>query len=158
MVASTTTAFTGSAAAGAEELAYSFAVSAGEIATGCFVNLRTLCRASSAGNAKVFRISVNTSNSLVGATQVGTVTVNNNHESFIFSREFAVRSATVIIGGGAATTDMENNDFDNTTDSPAEITVPDLTGAHFWLVSLQRNGPTQGAAGLDYGKLNIDKV
>jgi hypothetical protein len=126
------------AAVTTEELLHSLQVPANFLAsTGLFeVYCSALFTAST--NNKTYRISVNTTNSLSGATVVATAIANSGTVSTAgFARTFPIISDTALeCMAGAATT--LTNEYGNSGGTSANVTVPSVSAGFWVLISAQK--------------------
>ncbi|MDQ3110248.1 MAG: hypothetical protein M3R17_10165 [Bacteroidota bacterium] len=125
--------FTGySAPAGtAENILFSRQIAAGVLAAGNQFSFNSWYGATSNANNKTLRIYFNTSNSLSGATLIGTLVVTTNSASTTFGRTCGLISDTSIKNGVAGTVSSAGGA--GTTVFDPGITVPSVS-AGFWVI------------------------
>ncbi|HLP53875.1 MAG TPA: hypothetical protein VK151_02560 [Fluviicola sp.] len=110
---------------------YGFSIPSGTFAAGDQLNVKVWFGGTSNANAKTLRVYFNTSNSLTGATLVGTFAINASEASAKFEREFAFITNTTTKAGVAAATSSRNGEYGATAD--AAITIPSVS-AGFWVI------------------------
>lgn len=121
-----------------EELLHSLQVPANLFASGGMMHFYSGIVCSSNANSKTFRVYVNTSNTLSGATLLGTYVANSaTVASAGFSRLFAIISDTSIeCHGGAA--NQAQNSYNTSAFTSASTTVPSVSAGFWVLVSTQK--------------------
>lgn len=124
------TATSGTATPAAEEILHSYQIAAGTITSGDLLEVYASLLVNNNANTKTFRIYVNTSNSLSGATLLG-VNTSTTTVSFVISRFFPVVSDTALECHGGTST--FSSQYNNSTTTSANITVPSVS-AGFWVI------------------------
>src|SRR3990167_8429949 len=121
-----------------EELLHSHSIGAGIVTVGSIMDVFANFLLTGSINNKTFRIYVNTSASLSGATLLSTFTTSGLTvvTSFI-SRILVVISDTLIEILGAPTTSLASN-FSQSSVANSQVTVPSLTAGFFIIISGQK--------------------
>lgn len=120
-----------SPASTSEAIAYSYQVPSGEVAAGDTMSITVWTEATSSINNKTWRLYINTSNSLSGATLIGTSVQTTNEGVSTFTRNLFIRSDTTIFSGTAATIDSPGGAGGTTLEG--NKTVPSVS-AGFWII------------------------
>ncbi len=119
-----------------EELLHSLQVPANLLTTGDVLRVFAELITNNNANAKTFRISVNTTSTLVGATRIATVAyTTTTAESFM--RLFPVISTTSLGCHGGDTTSGQTQ-YEANTGTTANVTVPNVASGFFILISGQK--------------------
>lgn len=114
-----------------EEILHSYQIAASVIASGDLLEVYANIATNNNANNKTFRISVNTSNALAGATVIGTL-VSASLLSDLISRFYPIISDTSIeCYAGAA--NSARNQYGGSTSASAAVTVPSVS-AGFWII------------------------
>jgi hypothetical protein len=121
-----------------EHILHAYQIPAGFIETGNLLRVYGMATYT-INHGKAFRIYINTSNSLTGATQIGTYDAFNTPADNI-GRLYPVISDTVLECYGSTTFIFPNtrNEYTGTTQVSGNITVPSLS-AGFWLLISGQN-------------------
>lgn len=123
-----------------EKLLQSYQLSAANLATGNLFRVYGQFTVNNNANTKTFRIYINTSNSLSGATLIGThiaTTVSGDN----IERMFPVINNTSIECYGGSATDTRNS-YGTTTGTSTAITIPTLTSVTWVIISGQNSSTT----------------
>lgn len=114
-----------------EEILHSYEIASGLIASGDLLEVYASLLVNNNANNKTFRMYVNTSNSLSGATLIAsfvtTTVVSDN-----FSRFFPIISDTSIESFGGAASNVRSQ-YATSTGTSATVTVPSVS-AGFWII------------------------
>lgn len=119
-----------------EELLHSLSVPANLMASGGLMQVYANIATNNNANNKTFRIYVNTSASLSGATLLGTY-ITNNLTGDNINRLFPIISDTSLECFGGTTTSTESS-YGTTTGTSAAITVPSVSAGFFVIISGQK--------------------
>ncbi|MGZ3883223.1 MAG: hypothetical protein ACXVP0_07270 [Bacteroidia bacterium] len=120
-----------------EELLHSLQVPANLMASGGMMEVQANIAANSNANSKTFRIYVNTTNSLSGATLVATHATSNSTGDCI-QRYFPIISDTALECYGGATGDTRASTAVLAAGTSANVTVPSVSAGFWVLVSGQK--------------------
>ncbi len=116
----------------AEEIAHSHQIASGLIITGNDIEILAVSTNVSSANTKTYRMYVNTSNSLSGATLIATAAYTTAAGYAPFWRKFRVLSDTSIFSPNSPTNSLSSWVSASATGS-SNVTVPSLT-AGFWVI------------------------
>jgi hypothetical protein len=119
-----------------EELLHSLAVPAGLFSTGDVMKVYADLITTNSANNKTFRIYVNTSATLSGATKLATVVYTTTAAESIM-RLFPIISATSMGAHNGATTSAQTQ-YEASTGTTANVTVPTTASAFYVLISGQK--------------------
>jgi hypothetical protein len=124
-----------------EELLHSLQVAAGKVSVNDILEIFSVCVNNSNANNKTFRIYINSSNTLSGATLLGTniMTTNQNLEFF---RPCAVLSDTTLRLFATASGSQASPFNGSTTNQATTATVPSLSAGFYILISGQKASGT----------------
>jgi hypothetical protein len=120
-----------------EELLHSIQIPASRIVTGNVFQVFTTFILTNNANVKTARIYVNTSNSLSGATLIGTNGGLASSASAFHAKNFPVRTDTSVIATGGAATSLSHY-LVATTVATADVTVPSVSAGFWILISSQK--------------------
>ena len=119
----------------AEELLRSLPVPANRFFPGDLMEVAANTNNNSSAGGKTYRMYINSSDTLVGATQIAmSTTITINQQSILFSRYFPVINDTTLecaSGAGGA----QLNAFSSGTGTSANVVVPSLSAAFFILIT-----------------------
>lgn len=120
-----------------EELLHSLQIPAGLFSTGNLMEVYSSLTFTNSANTKTYRIYINTSNSLSGATLIANYkpTVNTTDNT---SRLFPIIDDTTIESYGGTATSISNQ-FTANTGTSANVTVPSLSAGFWVLISGQKS-------------------
>jgi hypothetical protein len=119
-----------------EQLLHSLQVPKGFVYSGELFNVYANIATNNTANNKTFRIYINTSNSLTGATLLGThVTLSLTGDNI--SRLLPIISDTSLECYGGATTDTQN-EYATSTGTSGTVTVPSVSAGFWILISGQK--------------------
>lgn len=114
-----------------EELLHSHQISAQEVLSGDMLEVFSSWVITNSANAKTFRVYINTANTLVGATQLGTFNPGAVQSENLSRYMPAINDTTLEVYGNATTS--ARNQFANSAAQSVNIAVPSLS-AGFWIL------------------------
>lgn len=114
-----------------EEILHSYQIAAGVVASGDLLEFYSSLIINNNANTKTFRMYVNTSNSLSGATLLGTF-VTASLVTDVMSRFFAILSDTSIESTAGPTNNFRSQ-YANNVGTSSAVTVPSVS-AGFWII------------------------
>lgn len=140
-----------------EELLMSLQVPASKIASGDVMEVNVQTDNTSDATGKVYRIYINTSNSLIGATLVATSTsITINQLSVQFHRLFPVISDTVLeCSSGAAGAQITM--FGSGAATSANVTVPSVSAGFWILITSDKTSGALGNTGIRWATVRNSK-
>jgi hypothetical protein len=121
-----------------EELLHSLQVPANLLTSGGLFEVYCSALFTASTNSKTFRISVNTTNTLSGATVIATAIANSASISTSgFARTFPIISDTALECMASAATSL-TNEYGNSAGTSANVTVPSVSAGFWVLISAQK--------------------
>lgn len=142
--------FTATASTTSNQIVTFIQVPSGLLAAGDQFNVDVWISGAGISGTKTLKLYMNTSNSLTGATQIGTyVSTNVAFGSAKFTREVSILTATTMKCGVDGTTSSLNGETTTGMDDTA-ITIPNVTSGFYILVAIQKS------SGLD--TLRVERV
>lgn len=122
-----------------EELLTSNQIAASILSTNDIIEFVSSIQWSSTVGSKQFKLYINTSSSLSGATLIATGTINTTNTGSPFSRRFFVLSDTTIRSNVPAAGALNVSDATTSgTNVPTTITVPSLSAGFYFIISGQK--------------------
>ncbi len=121
------------------QIAIAIQIPASVLAAGDQFNVDVWLSGAGTSGTKTARLYMNTSNSLTGATQIGTyASTNVAFGSVKFTREISIISSTTVKCGADSTTSSLNGENTAGMDDTA-MTIPNVTSAFYVILALQRS-------------------